>query len=156
SSTHLRWLEGKAAARGGLAKVAEGAKAEEEIYTRLGLPYPAPELREGPTPTLPDVLPSVGGIFHVHTEWSDGCASIAEMAREAESAGFAYIGISDHSRAASYANGLDDARLQRQSEDIERARRQVPGITILHGVEVDILPDGALDLDDETLRRLDF
>jgi DNA polymerase (family 10) len=98
----------------------------------------------------------VRGIFHVHTDWSDGGATIADMAREAEQAGFAYIGISDHSQAASYANGLDGGRLREQEGDVAKARRQVPGITILHGVEVDILPDGALDLDDDILARLDF
>jgi DNA polymerase (family 10) len=104
------------------------------------------------------LLPSVDavrGIFHVHTDWSDGQASILEMANEAAAAGFSYLGISDHSQAASYANGLDAERLREQARAIAVARSE-SGITILHGVEVDILDDGTLDLDAETLASLDF
>jgi DNA polymerase (family 10) len=132
------------------------AASEEEVYAALGVPFAQPELREHAGATPAATFPGVWGIFHVHTDWSDGASTIVEMAREAARTGFEYIGISDHSRAASYANGLDGARLREQASAIARARREVSGITILHGVEVDILADGALDLDDDVLGALDF
>ncbi len=156
---HIRWLEDRASARGGLAKVGYGAASEEAVYAALDLTYVPPELREGPRPTVPaDLLAREGirGVFHVHTEWSDGMSSIVSMARSAARAGFEYVGISDHSQAASYANGLDAPRLREQAAAIAEAREAVPEIRIFHGVEVDILPDGSLDLDDDALRSLDF
>jgi DNA polymerase (family 10) len=121
------------------------------------LRFVPPELRDAAHAEVPvDLVDAVVGVFHVHTDWSDGRASIAEMARAAAEAGMAFVGISDHSRAASYANGLDPERLIAQMDEVRRAREAVPGIAILHGVEVDILPDGALDLPDDVLSRLDF
>jgi DNA polymerase (family 10) len=99
---------------------------------------------------------ALGGVFHVHTDWSDGTATLEEMAAAAASAGLAYVGISDHSRAASYANGLDAERLREQRATVSAAREKYPNLSILHGVEVDILADGSLDLDDDTLASLDF
>jgi DNA polymerase (family 10) len=78
------------------------------------------------------------------------------MARAARDAGFGYVGITEHSQTASYAGGLDATQLARQARAIARARRDVPGVALLHGVEVDVLPDGSLDLDDATLASLDF
>ncbi len=157
---HVAWLDERAARAGrALASVAAGAKDERAAYAALDLPYAPPELRAGPTPRIPADLVErthVRGVFHVHTDWSDGTASILEMARAAERESFEYVGISDHSRAASYANGLDAARLREQAAAITIARRELAGCAILHGVEVDILPDGGLDLDDETLGMLDF
>jgi DNA polymerase (family 10) len=105
---------------------------------------------------VPELVAEVRGIFHVHTTWSDGAATITDMARAARDAGFAYAGITEHSKTASYAGGLDATQLARQARAIARARREVPGFAILHGVEVDVLPDGSLDLDDATLASLDF
>jgi DNA polymerase (family 10) len=105
---------------------------------------------------VPRLVEAVRGVFHVHTTWSDGTASIADMARAAAASGFAYVGVSEHSQAASYAGGLDAARLREQARAIAEARRQVRGVHILHGVEVDVLADGRLDLDDRTLAALDF
>jgi DNA polymerase (family 10) len=105
---------------------------------------------------VPKLVSAVRGIFHVHTTWSDGTASISEMARAAAAAGFSYLGISEHSRAASYARGLDAKRLRAQARAIDRARREVPTVVLFHGVEVDVLADGTLDLDDATLAALDF
>ncbi len=156
SGAHVEWLEERASGKGGLAAIAASVKREEGVYAALGLPFAHPELREGPTPTVAARLDCVRGIFHVHTDWSDGTASIVEMAREAARAGFAYVGITDHTKAATYANGLDTTRLRDQARAVEIARREVPEIEILHGTEVDILADGSLDLDDATLGALDF
>lgn len=155
---HLRWLERHAVGKGGLAAAARGADSEQAIYERLGLPYVVPELRIGACDSGAVVLAdgSVRGAFHVHTDWSDGSASIVAMAEAARREGYEYIGISDHSRAAPYANGLDEGRLFDQKKGIQRARRDVRGIEILHGIEVDILPDGTLDLADDVLSTLDF
>ena len=154
---HVHWLRDRSTAYGGLQAVARQAEGEAAVYRTLGLPFPPPELREGSVTEVPrELLSGVKGIFHCHSTWSDGNASIAEMADAAARFGFTYIGISDHSQAASYANGLTAARLREQGEEIARARKQVPSITILHGIEVDILADGALDLDDAVLSALDF
>lgn len=156
NAKHVRWLESLARSRGGLSTVCAGARDEQEVYARLGVSYAPPELREGATRRVPDLVGSVQGVFHVHTTWSDGSASIAEMARAASDAGFGYLGITEHSRAATYAGGLDAGALARQSRELARARRQFGGVRILHGVEVDVMTDGSLDLDDRTLATLDF
>lgn len=155
-AAHVAWLEDLAKKKGGLAKVCAGAKREEDVYAALGVPFAPPELREGATPDVPEVVAGVQGIFHVHTDWSDGGATIAEMARAAKARGYTYLGISDHSRAASYANGLDEARLAQQAKAIADARREVPDVGIFHGIEVDVLTSGDLDLSDDALFALDF
>lgn len=156
SARHVRWLSGMAAGEGGLGAVCRRCRTEEDLYAALGMPYAPPEWREGPTRSVPDLVGEVLGIFHVHTTWSDGVATIADMARAARDAGFGYAGISEHSKTASYAGGLDATQLGKQARAVARARREVPGIALLHGVEVDVLPDGSLDLDDATLASLDF
>jgi DNA polymerase (family 10) len=156
SASHVRWLESLAQRAGGLTSACSRAKNERQLYESLGVPFAPPELREQPTPHVPRLVTRVRGIFHVHTTWSDGTASIAEMARASLAAGFAYLGISEHSQAASYARGLDTKRLRAQARAVARARREVPGVVLFHGVEVDVLPDGSLDLDDATLAALDF
>jgi DNA polymerase (family 10) len=156
SARHVRWLSRKAAPRGGLSAMCRRCRTEEALYASLGVPFAPPELREGSTRRVPELVAQVKGIFHVHTTWSDGAASIPEMARAAREAGFGYMGITEHSQAASYAGGLDAAQLGKQARAVARARREVPGIALFHGVEVDVLPDGSLDLDDATLASLDF
>jgi DNA polymerase (family 10) len=157
---HVAWLESKAEAGGKtLAAVCARARTEEQVYAALGVPFTPPELREGSVKKVPDDLVSaadVQGFFHVHTDWSDGTAPILGMARAAARGGFRYLGISDHSRAASYANGLDGTRLREQAKAIAIARREQTGCTIFHGVEVDVMEDGSLDLDDDVLASLDF
>jgi DNA polymerase (family 10) len=157
---HVAWLESKASEKGrDLAAVCARAKTEDDVYAALGLPAIPPELREGAVDAVPVDLVShadVRGFFHVHTDWSDGTAPILAMARAAARGGYRYLGISDHSRAAAYANGLDASRLRDQAQAIAIARREQTGCTIFHGVEVDVLADGSLDLDDETLASLDF
>lgn len=156
---HVAWLESRALAEGGLATLARDARTEGEIYERLDLPPIAPELRCGITGREPENLlqrNAIRGAFHAHTDWSDGATTIETMAIEATRAGYEYLGISDHSRSAPYANGLDVARLASQRKAIERARKEIRGITILHGLEVDIMSDGSLDLPDYALADLDF
>lgn len=157
---HLASLGRAARARNTtLGAVLRGAPDEDAAYRALGLRPVPPELREGADPSWPDdLLPDGGleGVFHVHTDWSDGTATIVAMAHAAAEQGFTYVGISDHSRAASYARGLDGARLAEQAYAVAAARREMPSIGILHGIEVDILDDGTLDLDDDTLAALDF
>jgi DNA polymerase (family 10) len=156
SASHVRWLESIAGESGGLGDACTRVSSERALYARLGVPFAPPELREGPTPRVPPLVGAVRGIFHVHTTWSDGTASIADMARAAAQEGFAYLGITEHSKAATYAGGLGPARLREQARAIEDAQNEVPEVRLLHGVEVDVLPDGSLDLDDGTLARLDF
>jgi len=156
AQAHVAWLEWLAKRARGLHHACSIVRTERELYALLGVPFAPPELRERPTPLVPTLIEGVRGIFHVHTTWSDGTASIAEMARAAANAGFAYVGISEHSQAANYARGLDATRLHAQRSEMELVRREVPEIVLLHGVEVDILRDGSLDLGDATLAGLDF
>lgn len=135
---------------------------EVEFYRALGLPYFPPEMRENTgeldqvkVPQLID-FKSLRGIFHTHSTWSDGSADIEAMAEKARSMGLSYMGLSDHSKAASYANGLDEARLAEQSKEIDRLNKQWKDFRILKGLECDILPDGNLDLDPKVLEKLDF
>lgn len=138
---------------------------EEEVYAAVGLPWIPPELREDAgeiegarAGRLQAViaLEDVRGDLHVHSDWSDGSMTIETVARRAKERGYAYVVISDHSRAAHYAGGLTPDRIRRQWEAIAHARRAVRGIEILAGSEVDILADGALDFPDEILSQLDW
>ncbi len=95
------------------------------------------------------------GDLHSHTDWSDGGASVVEMALAARARGYEYLAITDHSPRITVVNGLGPERLAAQRRQIDAANREVEGITILQGVEVDILEDGSLDLPDETLAALD-
>jgi DNA polymerase (family 10) len=140
---------------------------EEAVYALLGLEYIEPELRENrgeleaaATGALPDLI-TVGdlrGDLHCHTTASDGTASIEHMALAARDAGYEYLAITDHSASFGFGNEVSPARLQ---EQIARIRElsgtdAVGGITLLAGSEVNILPDGSLDYDDETLATLDW
>jgi DNA polymerase (family 10) len=140
-------------------------ESEEALYRTLGLPFIPPELREdegeleaADAGTLPDDLvrlEDVQGLVHAHTLYSDGRASVEEMARGAEALGMRYLTITDHSGTASYAGGLDEERLKRQWDEIARVQEQVPGVKLLRGTESDILEDGALDWPDRVLERFD-
>jgi DNA polymerase (family 10) len=142
-----------------------GGRTEEEMYAAVGLAWIPPELRENDgeleaarTGRLPDLIePSdIRGDLQMHSTWSDGHNSIEEMARAAKGLGYQYVAITDHSPAQKVANGLSVTRLRERQEEIEAARRAVPGITILSGTEVDIRRDGSLDYPDEVLAELDF
>lgn len=138
---------------------------EEALFRALGLAYVPPELREGSGEIgaaenngIP-VLVEVGdcrGTFHVHTDWSDGTASLKVMAEAARSRGWEYLGIADHSRAAAYAGGLSPEELREQGRAIRQLNRGWDDFRLFHGVECDILVDGRLDLPDEILGELDY
>jgi len=139
-------------------------KTEEEVYQKLGLAFIPPELREdrgevalAKANKLPRLvtLADIRGDLHVHSNWSDGSAAIGEMAAAAKARGYEYIAITDHSKRVSVAHGLDRARLARQIGEIDRLNEKLQGFTVLKGIEVDILKDGALDLPDSILARLD-
>jgi len=95
------------------------------------------------------------GDVHSHTKWSDGKATMLEMARGAEAMGYHYLGVTDHSPRIKVVNGLDADRLLAQSREMAEVQAQVPGVALLQGIEVDILEDGALDLPDMVLELLD-
>ena len=95
------------------------------------------------------------GDLHCHTDWSDGHATVLEMARAAQARGYSYVAITDHSPRMPIVNGLGPERLAAQAAEIQRSMEQMPGFTILTGIECDILEDGSLDLPDETLAQLD-
>lgn len=140
-------------------------RTEEELYRRLGLTVPAPELREdqgeidaarsGKLPSLVTVE-DIRGDLHVHTTATDGRASLREMVLAAQAKGYRYIAITDHSRRVAMAHGLDPKHLARQIDAIDRFNEELSDITVLKSIEVDILEDGSLDLPDQTLRRLDL
>ena len=138
---------------------------EGNLFAALGLAYIEPELREdrgeieaAETGSLPDLvsLEDLKGILHVHTTYSDGRETLDRMARAAEAWGASYLGISDHSRSARYANGLPPEDLKKQGREIDRWNAKSKKLRILKGTEADILPDGTLDYPDSVLERLDF
>jgi len=95
------------------------------------------------------------GDVHSHSNWSDGRATMLEMARGAEAMGYTYLGVTDHSPRIKVVNGLDASRLLSQSREMAEVQAQVPGVALLQGIEVDILEDGSLDLPDMVLELLD-
>lgn len=138
---------------------------EKEIFSALGLPFIAPELREargeieaaalGRLPH-PVEMKDIKGILHVHTKYSDGTDTIETLADAARFLGYRYIGISDHSRSAFYAGGLSIEDISRQHEEIDILNGRGSDIHIFKGIEVEILPDGSMDYDDKVLERFDF
>ncbi len=141
-------------------------KDERDIYAALGLDYIEPELREdmgeieaAARHQLPDLVreSDLKGVLHAHSTWSDGHNSIREMAEACIQRGFAYLGMTDHSKVAAYAGGLNEDALKRQGEEIDRLNEEYKGrFRIFKGVECDILRDGTLDFSDEVLATLDF
>jgi DNA polymerase (family 10) len=140
-------------------------KTEEEIYSRLKLDFIAPELRENlgeidaaAQHALPPLITQADleGDVHMHTVETDGRNTIEEMAEAAKGRGYTYIAITDHSKNLAFANGLDDKRALMHIQRIRSASDQIEGITILAGIEVDILADGDLDLSDAVLAEMDI
>lgn len=142
---------------------------EAALYALAGMAFVVPELREGfgevalaAAHAIPELVEpaDILGAIHCHTTYSDGAASVGEMAEAARARGWRYIGITDHSQAASYAGGLSPAAVRQQHGEIDRvnddyARRGV-AFRVLKGIEADILADGALDYDDATLALFDY
>jgi DNA polymerase (family X) len=143
---------------------AVAGKTEEEIYAKLKLAYIEPELRENAgeidaaekraLPTLLK-LEDIRGDLQMHTTASDGRNSIEEMGEAAKKLGYEYIALTDHSKAVTVANGMDEKRTLEQIKKIRAVQKRVDGIRLLAGIECDILKDGKLDLDNEVLAQLD-
>lgn len=140
-------------------------RTEEEVYEAVGLPWIPPELREGRNEIelalkkkLPHLLElkDVRGDLHMHTTATDGRASLEEMVEGAKKHGYAYIAITDHSKRVTMARGLDAQRLRQHWKNIDKLADKVHGITILKGVEMDILEDGSMDLPDDVLQEADW
>jgi DNA polymerase (family X) len=138
---------------------------EATLYAHAGLAFVPPELREGrgefeiaARGRMPALIePSdIRGVLHCHSTWSDGKATIGEMADAARERGWSYIGITDHSQAAFYASGLSRDRVLEQHDEIDALNAQRTDVRILKGVECDILADGTLDYGDALLDRFDF
>jgi DNA polymerase (family 10) len=138
---------------------------ESELYELLGLPYIEPELRENRgeieaalAGTLPALvaLGDIRGDLHCHTTASDGRASIEEMALAARERGYEYLAITDHSATHGFGDEVSPDQLRRQIELVAAAQAQTPEVRLLAGSEVNILPDGSLDYDDELLAQLDW
>ncbi|HHB13351.1 MAG TPA: DNA polymerase/3'-5' exonuclease PolX [Chromatiales bacterium] len=140
-------------------------RTEESVYASVGLPWIPPELREargeidaaaqGRLPKL--VEPSdIRGELHCHTNATDGRASLEEMARAAQARGLEYLAITDHSQRLTMVGGLGPEALRRQIEAIDRLNERLDGLTLLKGIECDILEDGSLDLPDDVLAELDL
>jgi DNA polymerase (family X) len=140
-------------------------ETEESVYAAVGLPYIEPELREeageleaarrGELPRLVE-LADLKGDLHAHTRATDGRNTLREMALAAKARGLQYLAITEHSRRLTMAHGLDPQRLAKQIDEIDALNRKLSGITLLKGIEVDILEDGSLDLPDSILARLDL
>jgi DNA polymerase (family 10) len=141
-------------------------RSEEDLFKALGLAYIPPELREdegefglaekGPLPRLVERA-DLTGTFHCHTDWSDGGATLVEMAEAAREAGLSYLGIADHSKSAGYAGGLTVDRVRRQWAEIDALNEKLgPSFRIFKGTECDILVDGSLDYPDDLLEGFDY
>ena len=142
-----------------------GGKEEEDVYRVLGMDWVEPELREdrgeieaAKETRLPKLVKEhdIKGDFHVHSNWSDGTSSIEEIARAAQKRGYQYVALCDHSKSLKIAHGLDESRLMKQIEEIDRVNEKMKNFQILKGTEVDILSDGRLDFPEKVLEKLDL
>lgn len=138
---------------------------EEKIYKELGMATPPPEIRIGKDEIeaakkhkLPKLIPygSVRGDLQVQTNWSDGAASIEDMAKAAKKRGLNYMAVTDHTKHLSIANGLDDRKVLKQISAIRALNKKLKGFTVLAGTECDVLKDASLDLKNETLKKLEW
>jgi DNA polymerase (family 10) len=142
-----------------------GGKEEKDVYQALGMEWIEPELREdrgeieasqeGRLPKLAQES-EIKGDLHIHSKWSDGTSPIEEIARAAQKRGYQYVAICDHSKSLKIAHGLDESRLMKQIEEIDRINEKLKGFQILKGIELDILTDGKLDFPDRVLEKLDL
>jgi DNA polymerase (family X) len=180
----LLYLTGNAAHFDGLSSLASGrgwtlepegltreagsprlGRSEEQIYAALDLPCIPPEIRNGDDEiaaarqgTLPTLIArtDIRGDLHMHTDFSDGRDTVEAMVKQCVSLGYEYLAITDHSPHSASSRNLSADSVKRQAEDIAGLRERYPQVAILHGCEVDILPDGHLDFSDRVLERLDI
>jgi DNA polymerase (family 10) len=135
------------------------APDEESVYAALGIPWCPPELREAPFHGEPPLLltrDDIRGDLHMHSIWSDGKATILEMATAARELGYEYVAICDHTPNVRVVPGLDADDLRRQGEEIAAVNEELAPFRVLRGTEVDIRADGTLDLPDDVLAELDW
>ena len=147
------------------SNIAVPLKTEESLFEVLGMEFIPPELRENTgeieaalehrLPKLIDV-DDIRGVFHCHSNYIDGRATIEEMALAARELGFEYLGLADHSQSAGYVNGLKPDRVIKQREEIEKLNRELAPFVIFAGIESDILQTGKLDYPDEILASFDY
>ncbi|MBN2551651.1 MAG: DNA polymerase/3'-5' exonuclease PolX [Spirochaetales bacterium] len=173
SKEHNTILRGRARSLGlkmneyGVFRGDESLSLEDEtaVYRALGLPWIPPELREGEEEVeaaaagkLPRLVEAgeIRGMIHVHSSYSDGLASVEEMARSCRESGYEYLCLSDHSRSAGYAGGLSIERLREQMAEVAGLNRKLAPFRIFCGIESDILGDGSLDYPEDVLAELDF
>lgn len=142
-----------------------GFATEEALFTKAGIPYIPVELREDETSIaaaqssqLPSLITDqdIKGVLHVHTTYSDGLHTLEDMVAYAHKLGYEYIGITDHSKAAFYANGLKEDRVLQQMQAIDELNKKYDDFRIFKGIESDILNDGSLDYEDDILKQFDF
>jgi len=142
-----------------------GGKEEKDVYRTLGMDWIEPELREdrgeieaAQEDRLPKLVQEseIKGDLHVHSKWSDGTSTIEEIARAAQKRGYQYVAICDHSKSLKITHGLDESRLMKQIEEIDRINEKMKNFQIFKGIEVDILSDGKLDLSEKVLEKLDL
>lgn len=136
---------------------------EADFFRHFGLNFIPPEVREnrGEVEAFKREqsllsLEDIRGDLHMHTTWSDGAQSLEEMVKKVKSMGYSYMAITDHSKYLRVANGLNEERLRKQREEIQHLNAKDPDFHIFSGVEMDILPDGSLDFDDDFLKEMDF
>jgi DNA polymerase (family 10) len=142
-----------------------GGKEEKDVYRSLGMAWIEPELREdrgeieaAQEHRLPKLIQEleIKGDFHVHSKWSDGTSTIEEIARAAQKQGYQYVALCDHSKSLKIAHGLDESRLMKQGDEIDRLNEKSKTFRILKGTEVDIQADGKLDFTERVLEKLDI
>lgn len=136
-------------------------KTEQELFARYDLPFIPPELRAGRQEFEADLNmliqeKDIQADVHMHTTWSDGTLSVDELVDACAARGYSWMAITDHSKYMKFVNGLTEDRLRKQRVEIEAARKKHPEMTILCGVEMDILPDGSLDYEDDFLKEMDY
>jgi len=174
SSKHVEALQQRASERGLHFRDAQLTEtsgrrvrcpSEDDLYDRLDLPFIPPELRAGDEEigaaernTIPALVLErhMRGDLHTHSNWSDGRDSVDTMVRTAKQLGYEYVAITDHSQRAWSSRKLALEEVPQQRAEIASLRRKIPGIEILHGIEVDIMGDGSLDFDDDVLERFDI
>ena len=173
SEAHIRQMSDALTARGLLVdddgvRDAQGERVpladEHALYALLDIPLVPPEMREGSgelaaaARSLPRLVTAadVRGILHCHSTYSDGVATIADLAHAAIARGWSYLGISDHSQSAFYAGGLSRDTVARQHDEIDELNATLGDFRVLKGIEADIRVNGELDYDDQTLDRFDY
>lgn len=151
------WRHNNAASMRGLS--------EQAILEQANLPFVQPEIREVPKialqlqgKTAPPLIQEkdIKGVLHAHTTWSDGSNSLEELARYVQAQGYEYLGLTDHSKSAFYANGLSAERVRQQFEEVDRLNQELAPFKIFKGIESDILYDGSLDYEEDLLQEFDF